>query len=127
MTIQDKEKTVIEKINENIFCDLEDILKNLNKRFNFKIYTILFSDEDKYQYSLRVRNTLAKNLKVNQEELQSVDSILRELNLKNDDLPKAENDGKSFMGAIKGYLDQGENVKKQLGFQQNETLVKECK
>jgi DNA integrity scanning protein DisA with diadenylate cyclase activity len=120
--IEEKQKRAIEKINENIFGDLEDILKSLNKRFNLKIYSILFDEEEKYQYSLRVRNTLAKDIKVNQEELPSLDSIFRELNLENNNFPKVEDDGTHFIEEIKGCLDKRETVK-----EKNDVSVKEFK
>ncbi|MFZ5353998.1 MAG: tetratricopeptide repeat protein [Bacillota bacterium] len=105
-----KDKNTIKKVNEGIFLRLEEIMKKLNKRFNLRFYAAVYSDKHDYMYCIRIRKTLSKDRGLNQEELQGIDSIFKELNLSNDFADKFDSNTGNFLQGIRGYLDQRENI-----------------
>lgn len=101
----------VKKINEKIYRDLDKILKNLNKKFHLKIYSVVSNCNGKYKTCFRIKKTLMMNSQdeflINQDELLEVDDIFTELSIPIQYLKN----GSDFNKKIKGYLDKREYLK----------------
>lgn len=104
MNLKTQTKNEIESFNEKVYNDLNQILKILNKKFNLKIYSIIFDSKKNYCTSFRVKKTVSSNhikrFDINQEELINKEAIFNELNISH------KFDDKEFFQHIKTYFNE---------------------
>lgn len=89
MSLKANEIKVIKKLNEEIYRDLNEILKKLNKKFNLKFYAAIFDENGDFKDSIRVKRTISqmgnaannKGYEVNQEKLSEMNLIFDELKI----------------------------------------------
>ncbi|MED2710195.1 diadenylate cyclase [Bacillus toyonensis] len=75
----------IETLNKQVYIQLNEILKTLDKKLDLKIYSIVLDKNDSYKEILRVKKTLSFNntseIEISQENLNKLTYVYNELGL----------------------------------------------
>lgn len=102
--LNNKQKTDIKKFNEEIYKNLNGILKIINKKLYLKIYSNVFNIEDEYYTSFRIKNTVSNDTKeklgIDQEEVFDKENVFNELNVNN------KFNDKEFIDKISDHLNE---------------------
>ncbi|MGR5997819.1 hypothetical protein ACT7DF_23100 [Bacillus cereus] len=75
----------IKTLNKQVYIQLNEILKMLDKKLDLKIYSVVLDKNDNFKEILRVKKTLSFNnsseIEISQENLNALTHIYNELGL----------------------------------------------
>ncbi|OTW90245.1 hypothetical protein BK702_09815 [Bacillus thuringiensis serovar cameroun] len=98
----------IETLNKQVYIQLNEILKMLDKKLDLKIYSIVLDKKDNFKELLRVKKTLSFNntseIEISQENLNELNHIYNELGL---DVTFTD---KKFRREFKDYCNQQKKI-----------------
>ncbi|PFP69813.1 hypothetical protein COK07_29530 [Bacillus thuringiensis] len=98
----------IEILNEQVYIQLNEILKMLDKKLDLKIYSVVLDKSNNFKKLLRVKKTLSFNnnseIEISQENLNELKHIYNELGL---DVTFTD---KEFRGKFKEYCNQQKQI-----------------
>lgn len=98
----------IETLNKQVYIQLNEILKMLDKKLELKIYSVVLDKNDNFNGLLRVKKTLSFNnnseIEVSQENLNELNHIYNELGL------DATFTDKEFREKFKDYCNQQKKI-----------------
>lgn len=98
----------IETVNKQVYIQLNEILKMLDKKLDLKIYSVVLDKNDNFKEILRVKKTLSFNnnseIEISQENLNELTHIYNELGL---DVTFTD---KEFRTKFKDYCNQKKKI-----------------